>query len=40
MTYDANVAPKGLTRLIDPILTLMFKRVGDRAAEGLRRSLG
>ena len=39
VTYDANVAPKGLTRLIDPILTLMFKRVGDRAAEGLRRSL-
>jgi uncharacterized protein YndB with AHSA1/START domain len=37
--YDANVTPKGLVKLIDPILSLMFKRVGDRAAEGLRRSL-
>lgn len=40
VTYDANVAPKGLTKLIDPILTLMFKRVGDRAADGLRETLG
>ena len=40
VTYDANVKPKGLTKLIDPVLTLMFKRVGDRAADGLRKALG
>jgi len=39
VTYDANVKPKGLTKLLDPVLTLMFKRVGDRAAEGLKRHL-
>lgn len=40
VTYDANVAPKGLMKLADPVLTLMFKRVGDRAADGLRKALG
>lgn len=40
VTYDANVAPKGLTKLIDPVLALIFKRVGNRAAEGLRKALG
>ncbi len=39
VTYDANVKPKGLMKLADPVLTLMFKRVGDRAAEGLRKAL-
>lgn len=40
VSYDANVAPKGLTKLIDPVLTLVFKRVGDNAAKGLREALG
>lgn len=40
VTYDANVAPKGLMKIADPVLTLMFKRVGDRAADGLRKALG
>lgn len=40
VTYNANVAPKGLVKLIDPVLSLMFKRVGDRAADGLREALG
>jgi len=39
VTYDANVAPKGLTKLLDPVLTLVFKRVGDNAAKGLRKAL-
>lgn len=39
VTYEANVTPKGLVKLIDPLLTLIFKRVGDRAAEGLRKAL-
>jgi len=40
VTYDANVAPKGLVKVIDPVLTLIFKRVGDNAAKGLREALG
>lgn len=40
VTYDANLKPKGLLRVIDPILGLMFKRLGDNAAGGLARELG
>ncbi len=40
VTYDANVAPRGLAKLLDPVLTLIFKRVGDNAAKGLREALG
>ena len=40
VTYDANVAPKGLVKLMDPVLSLIFKRVGDNAAKGLREALG
>lgn len=38
--YDANLKPKGLMALIDPVLNLMFKRLGDSAAGGLARELG
>jgi uncharacterized protein YndB with AHSA1/START domain len=40
MTYDARVSLKGAARLIDPVLGLAFKRLGDNAAAGLRRELG
>ena len=40
VTYDANVAPKGIWKLADPVLTLIFQRVGSRAADGLREALG
>jgi carbon monoxide dehydrogenase subunit G len=36
VTYDANLALKGLLRIADP---LAFSRVGDRALAGLRRTL-
>lgn len=39
VTYDADVAPKGLVKLLDPILLLIFKRVGDKAVVGLKREL-
>ncbi len=39
-TYDASLEPKGLLRLADPIFGLLFKRLGDNAATGLRRVLG
>lgn len=39
-TYDADLRPKGLFKLSDPVLGLLFKRLGDNAAAGLRRELG
>ena len=39
VTYDANVKPKGLARILDPVFGLIFKRVGDKAVVGLRREL-
>ena len=40
MTYDARVTLKGAARLLDPLLGLAFRRLGDNAAAGLRRELG
>jgi carbon monoxide dehydrogenase subunit G len=39
VTYDADLALKGLFRFADPLLGLAFTRVGDRALAGLRRTL-
>ena len=39
VTYDADLAMKGLLRIADPLLALAFNRVGDRALAGLRRTL-
>ena len=39
VTYDADLALKGLLRIADPLLGLAFSRVGDRALAGLRRTL-
>ena len=40
VTYDADLRLKGPLRIGDPLLGLLFKRLGDNAAEGLRRELG
>ena len=40
ITYDANLRLKGPMRLADPILGLLFRRLGDNAVAGLRRELG
>jgi carbon monoxide dehydrogenase subunit G len=40
ITYDADLALKGLLRLADPLLALVFRRVGDRALAGMRKTLG
>ncbi len=40
LTYDARVTLKGAARLLDPLLGLAFKRLGENAAAGLRRQLG
>lgn len=39
VTYDADLRPKGLFRLSDPVLGLLFKRLGDNAKRGLEREL-
>jgi len=40
ITYDADLALKGPFRIADPLLALAFKRVGDRALAGMRKTLG
>lgn len=39
VTYDADLTLKGPGRLLDPLLSLVFGRIGDRAAAGLREVL-
>ena len=39
ISYDADLALKGLLRIADPLLRLVFSRVGDRALGGLKRTL-
>ena len=39
VTYDAELHLRGLLKLADPLLGLVFGRIGDRAAEGLRTHL-
>ena len=40
ITYDADLALKGPFKLADPLLAFAFKRVGDRALAGMRKTLG
>ncbi len=40
VTYDADLKLKGPLGLGDPLLKLVFNRVGDRAVAGLRSTLG
>jgi carbon monoxide dehydrogenase subunit G len=39
VTYDAKIELKGLRKLADPLLGLAFKRLGDRARDGLLNKL-
>jgi len=39
VTYDADLSLKGALRLANPLLGVVFGRIGDRAAAGLRRVL-
>jgi hypothetical protein len=39
VTYDAKIELKGVLKLADPLLGLAFKRLGDRARDGLRQQL-
>ena len=39
VSYDADLTLKGPLRLGDPLLRLVFNRIGDRAVAGLRAAL-
>jgi len=39
VTYDADLSLKGVFGSGNPILGVVFGRIGDRAAAGLRRVL-
>ena len=39
VVYDAELDAKGFGRLADPLLSVVFRRIGDRAAAGLRTGL-
>ncbi len=39
VTYDAQLQLRGVLGLFDPLLSLAFKRIGDRAAAGLVAAL-
>ena len=39
VTYVADLSLKGVLRIGDPLLGLAFRRIGDRAAAGLRSVL-
>lgn len=39
VTYDATLELRGPLGLLDPIFTLVFDRIGDRAAAGLANAL-
>jgi len=40
VTYDADLALKGVFGVFTPALALAFRRIGERAAAGLRTALG
>ena len=40
ITYNADLALKGPFKLADTLLAFAFKRVGDRALTGMRKTLG
>ena len=39
IVYDARLDAKGVGRLADPLLAVVFRRIGGRAAAGLRARL-
>ncbi len=39
VTYDATLTLNGLLGVFDPLLRVAFRRIGDRAAAGLKRVL-
>ena len=40
LTYDADLKLRGPFALANPLLGLLFDRIGDKGVDGLRRTLG
>jgi len=40
VVYDADLRFKGAWKAAEPLFALAFRRVGDRALEGMRRTIG
>jgi hypothetical protein len=39
VSYEANILPHSVAKVIDPVFSLIFKRVGDRALESMKDAL-
>ncbi len=39
VNYEANIRPKSVAKVIDPIFSMIFKRVGDHALESMKVAL-
>ena len=39
VTYEATLTPKGASAALAPLIGVVFRRIGDRAAAGLRATL-
>lgn len=39
VTYDAHLEPKGVTRLVEPLLGVAFQRTAEKGARGLAAKL-
>ena len=39
VTYDATLQARGLARIAEPLLALMFRKIGDAATDGLANTL-
>lgn len=40
VVYDADLRFKGVWKAAEPLFALAFRRIGDRALDGLRRKIG
>ena len=40
VTYEATLTPKGISVVLAPLIGVVFRRIGGRAAAGLRTALG
>ena len=40
VTYEAELRLPGPLRLFDPVLSIVFNRIGDKAAAGLEKAIG
>jgi carbon monoxide dehydrogenase subunit G len=40
VTYDADLTLRGWLKIADPLLGIAFKRIGDQALTGMRKTIG